>query len=791
MCLRERLIRAIRPVSIAHERDPPHGGLQAVSAQGHPPDEVLPDVPSLHDALPLERHGQHGLSVAEALRIAGQIALALEAAHERGIVHRDLKPGNVMVRPDGTVKVLDFGLAKSFRDHIGAGTTTVTATGLAVVGTAAYMSPEQARGAEVDPRTDVWAFGCVLYQMLTGLRAFDGATASDAIASVLTREPDLEALPPQVDPSVRRLLRRCLQKDVRSRLRDIGDARLEIDDALAALGTTTPADSPPAPAAPALVRRWPATSLSMAAGALALVILAVSARSMLPRNEGVSPDGRTIVIAASDAEGQRLYRRTLDRLDPTPIAGTDGGSSPFFSPDGKWIGYFAYGRLKRMPAVGGAPVDVAAAPGFSGGASWGPDDRIVFAYGAGLHLQVVPAEGGSVGPLTTTMPGRQPDVLPDGGTVLFEWEGDIHAYNRQSRAVTKVVAGTAPRYSNGYLIFIRGTTLLAAPFNVEEASVGAAVAVTERVAVELPGSGGGRHYAISRTGTLVYVPAADAYELVVIGADAGERVVGQPQRLLENPRFSPDGRHVVVAARRSDDEAADLWLHDLDTATASRLTSQGGRAPVWSYNSTISYSHLGEQQGIYITRWNDRRDSTQLLPLKAFHWLVGWTPDRSTLLYGLMVDGQSSSIMAYNNTHSRTVVEPGSIWGGRLSRDGKWLAYYVLNAGTFEVYVTPYPEGRTHWLIAEGTDPSWAPDGSELYYRGGPRLMAARLDKAAGVRALARRIVIDPFLPPMYDDYDIHRDGRTLVIVRPVNQAQAREVTTVLGWLNELRVRDR
>jgi serine/threonine-protein kinase len=504
-----------------------------------------------------------------------------------------------------------------------------------------------------------------------------------------------------------------------------------------------------------------------------------------------SPDGRTIVIAASDMEGPRLYRRSLDRLDPTPIAGTERGLSPFFSWDGKWIGFYADGRLKRIPATGGASVDVAAAPGYSAGASWGPDDRIVFAYGADSHLQVVPAQGGRVEPLTSEMPGRHPEVLPDGRTVLFEASGHIHAYDRQTGAIAKLLAGTAPRYANGHVVFSRGTTLLAAPFDLEDASVGAAIAVAEGVAVELPGSGGGRHYAISRTGALVYVPAPDAYELVVGGADAVERVVGQPQRSLENPRFSPDGRHVVAASRRRDDEPTDLWLHDLQTGTASRLTSHGGRAAIWTNDgSTVTYSHLGEEQGIYTVRVDGGGDSTQLLPLTAFHWLVGWTPDRSTLLYGLMLES-TSSIMAYSNGQSRTVIGPGNTWGGRLSRDGKWLAYYVLNAGTFEVYVTPFPEARTRWLIAEGTDPAWAPDGNEIYYRSGPRLMAARLDKAAGVKVLQSRIVVDPFLPPLYDDYDIHRDGRTLVMVRPANQTQGREVRMVHGWFNEFRAADR
>ena len=810
---------------------------QALAALNHPNIATLHGVEAWRDvqalvmelvegeslAARLERHSGQGLPVGEALRIAAQVALALEAAHERGIVHRDLKPGNVMVRPDGAVKVLDFGLAKTFREDSAGATTTVTATGTGsvVIGTAAYMSPEQARGAEVDRRTDVWAFGCVLYEMLTGRRAFDGATASDAIASVLTREPDFGALPPEVDQSVRRLLRRCLQKDVRSRLRDIGDARLEIDEALSSPAAADAADTARAPATPPHDRRARAWWWPILAGGLALAVLALLARNTLSEDDrveppapvrlstvlpagvsvtrgpgytssvAVSPDGRTIVIAASDAKGLRLYRRTLDTLDPVPIAGTEGGTSPFFSWDGRWIGYFAYGRLKRIPAAGGASVDVAAAPGFSSGASWGPDDRIVFAYNAESRLQVVPAEGGPVEPLAGEMPGRQPEVLPDGRRVLFERSGDIHLLDRRTGATTKLLDGTAPRYSNGHVIFSRGTTLLAAPLDLDTASAGAAIAVTERVAVELPGSGGGRHYAISRNGALVYVPAPEAYELVVVGQDGGERVIGQPQRSFENPRFSPDGRHVVAAVRRSDDEAADLWLYDLQTGTPSRLTSRGGRAPIWRDNATITYSHLGEEQGIYTTRLDGAADRTPVLPLKAFHWLVGWTPERSALLYGLMLSGSRSSILAHDGTQPRTVVEPGPTWGGRLSRDGKWLAYYLLNSGTFEVYVTPFPEGRTRWLIAEGTDPAWAPDGNELYYRSGPRLAAARLDKTAGVKVVASRIVVDPFLPPLYDDYDIHRDGHTLVLVRPVNQTQGHEVTAVLGWFNDLRAEGR
>ena len=361
------------------------------------------------------------------------------------------------------------------------------------------MAPEQAQGRSVDRRVDVWAFGVVLYEMVTGERPFRGESLQETLAAVLTADPQWERVPPAVRP----LLRACLERDPLKRLRDIADYRFLL--------------APPEQRLRAFGRR-PARSLLIATAALAAVILAFFAGKSLTRDEGasapaalirlstmlpagvsvtrgpgytssvaVSPDGRTIVIAASDKDGQRLYRRSLDRLDPTPLAGTERGSSPFFSWDGKWIGFFADGRLKRIPAAGGASVDIAAAPGFPSGASWGPDDRIVFAYGADSHLHVVPAEGGSVERLTNEAPGRQPEVLPDGRTVLFEAAGHIHAYDRQNGAITKLLPGTAPRYANGHVIFSRGTTLLAAPFNLEDSSTGAAIPVAEGVAVELAG----------------------------------------------------------------------------------------------------------------------------------------------------------------------------------------------------------------------------------------------------------------------------------------------------------------
>jgi serine/threonine-protein kinase len=501
----------------------------------------------------------------------------------------------------------------------------------------------------------------------------------------------------------------------------------------------------------------------------------------------VSPDGRTLVVAGMSGEDQRLYRRPLDQLEATPLDGTERGSSPFFSPDGAWIGFFADGRLKRIPAAGGAAVDIVTTPGFPAGASWGPDNRIVFAFGNDSRLYSVDAGGGNAEPLSGIEASRHPEVLPDGKTLLFESRGWIHALDRTTGRQARLVQGTAPRYAMGHIILSRGTTLLAAPVNLARYEMtGQVVPLFQGVAVELPGSGGGRHYAISNNGTLAYVPAPDAYELVLVGRDGTERLLTEQQRSFENPRFSPDGRHVVVAATRRDGEPADVWLHEIDGKTPTRLTFDGGRAPVWTPDgSGVTYSHLGEGGGIYSKRADGGDDASQILPLKSFHWLVGWTPDRRTLAYGTM-EGTPSSIMSYSNRDSRRVVGPGSTWGGRLSRDGRWLAYYSLDSGNFEVYVTPFPESGPRWLIAGGTDPSWAPGDSELYYRSGSRLMAAQLDKTSGIRAISHRVVIEPFLPPLYDDYDIHPDGRTLVMVRPAGNTRGREVTMILDWFQEL-----
>ncbi len=745
----------------------------------------------------------HGpIRLEEGLTIAEQIADALEAAHERGIIHRDLKPSNVKITPSGVVKVLDFGLAKIAEEaaQVESTMTVMPVTGAAMVlGTPGYMAPEQVQGGPVDKRADVWAFGVLLYEMLSGQHPFRRASVQDTLAATLTVDPDWDRVP----RAVRTLLRRCLERDPRRRLRDVGDFRFLVDRD--ATGESPVRSTPRQKLLVWISSAVAAVALAVAAyawflarpthsGGPARLMMMLPAGISVTRGPGIassvalSPDGRTLVVAARDKDGPRLYSRALERLEAVPIAGTERASSPFFSPDGAWVGFFADGRLKRVPAAGGNAVDIVAAPGVPGGASWGPDDRIVFASGGYGRLFSVDAHGGEPEPLRGAESGNRPEVLPD-GTVLFDLNGWVYALDRKTERGTRLVQGFAPRYAMGYLIVCRGSTLLAAPLDVSrEPSTFALVPLQDRVAGDAGPGGGLRHYAVSPGGTLAYVRAADAYALTTVDGKDTERLLVEPQQWIENPQFSPDGQLVAVAVSRQVDEMTDLWIHELATDTTTRLTFDGGRAPVWTPDgSAITYSHFGETSGIYMKRVDGRGEASLLLPLSAFHWLVGWADER-TLVYGVMEEeGSQSSIMEFSGGTPRRIVGPGLTWGGRLSPDGRWLAYYSLDSGNFEVYVVPFPQSNTRWLIAEGTDPTWGPDGKDVYYRSGVRLMAARIDTSSGMRVLTRRVVLEPFLPPMFDDYDVHSDGKTLVVARPVGEAAGREVALVVNWFAELR----
>ena len=761
----------------------------------------------------LEREKQ--LPVDDAVEIACQVAAALAYAHSHGIVHRDIKPENILLS-GGEGLVTDFGIARAVT---AAGGSRLTTTGMAV-GTPAYMSPEQASGAvDVDARADVYALGCVLYEMLAGEPPFTGPTAQSVAARKLTESaPNVgwvrESVPPVLAEAVRKALAR-VPADRYATATQFVEALRRTETALPASGERIDA-----------VRRWRERVLWLALGA-AVTLLGVVASPQWPRprapdrpslvrmtgtlptgvsvtrgpgyasSVALSPDGRTLVVAGTGPDGQRLYQRLLDRLEATPLAGTEGGSSPFFSPDGAWIGFFADGHLRRIPAGGGGAIDIAKLPSFLGGASWGLDDRILFVSGVRGPVYAVNARGGDAEEVTRLEADEighgHPEILPDTRTLVFESGARIQVLDLLSGRRATLALGASPRYApSGHLILSRGTALLAAPFSTSRLELtGPLVSLVDGVAHE---GSAARHYAISRSGVLAYVPGAVDHALVLVEADGTERLVTDERLSFENPQFSPDGRRLAVATGRGAGGPTDIWIHDLRRGTASRLTFEGGRAPVWMPGgAAVTFSHLGERQGIYTKSADGRGDPELIVALDEFHWLIGWTPDGRTLAFGVLegageAQGALSSIMSFTGGAPHRVVGPGPVWGGRLSPDGRWLAYYTLESGRFDVYVTPFPEGRTRWLISDdgGRDPTWGPDGREVYYRSGDRLVAAVVDTAAGVRVLTRRLVRAPFSPPQYDDYDIHPDGRTLALVHP-RDVSGRDIVLVLDWFADVR----
>jgi eukaryotic-like serine/threonine-protein kinase len=514
----------------------------------------------------------------------------------------------------------------------------------------------------------------------------------------------------------------------------------------------------------------------------------------------LSPDGRTLVVAATDEDGQRLYVRPFDRPEAVPLAGTENGVGPFFSPDGAWIGFFADGRLRRVPAGGGAAVDIAVAPGLPLGGSWGDNDRIVFSAGTRSALHVVPARGGDPAPLTTLdadageVSHRHPELLPDGRTLLFTslspagWS--VNAFDLRSGRRVGLTEGATPRYvTGGYVALNRGTDLLAAPFDPTSLEItGAIVPMVQSVAAEMAST---MHYAVSRNGTLAYVPAAADPALVIIRdgeeriVDVGPGAVARPPR----PRFSPDGTRLALTAGRT----ADVWIHDLRTGGAARLTFDGGSDPVWTPDgNAVTFAaspFLGTgpgRRGLHTQPSDGRSGAERLLALEEWHRPIGWTPDGRMLAFETVRVGGPPSIWVFEDGEARRVLREG--YSGRLSPDGRWLAYHSEAAGSAEVYVTPFPEADARWQIsaAGGSGPAWSSDGIEVYYRSADRLMAAGIETDAGVRVTSRRVVLEPFAPWWPDDYDVHPDGRSLALVRPADAPRDGEVGIVVNWAAEL-----
>jgi serine/threonine-protein kinase len=700
-----------------------------------------------------DRIKQGAMPLEEALPVARQIADALEAAHEKGVVHRDLKPANIKIKSDGAVKVLDFGLAKMAEEAAAAGSpdespTVPMGATLAgqILGTAAYMSPKQARGKTVDKRADIWAFGVVLYEMLTGRRLFQGETISDTLAGVLTKEPDWERVPAKVQ----RLLRSCLEKDPKRRLRDIADAWRLLDDApIQAARSATPWKL----AAAALVLICAIALWAPWRGARPIETPPRPVRLELDLGPDVSlgssigpavilsPDGSRLVFVSKGSDGiHRLFVRRLDDSKAVQLSGTEGAYSPFFSPDGQWIGFFARGKLKKTRTDGGEPIPLCNAAGR--GASWAEDGRIIAALDVQSGLSQIPAEGGTPVSITELSTGeishRWPQVLPGAKAALFTATTD-YAYHENAAIAIVVLkdhqrkilldhAGMYPRYlPSGHLVYVTRGMLFALSFDAERLEVRGNPTPLQEVSSE-PATGIAQ-MDFSASGTLVYRSGGTESLKTLQWLDSAGRMesLGTEPALYLYPRFSPDGSRLAFLL--SQGPLTDLWVYDLRRGAKGRVTSgtSFNSFPVWSPDGR--YLVFQSAGGMFWARSDAAGKPQPLTGSKNLQVPSSFTPDGTRLVFSelnpqtgadirtIPVDTSSGGLRAGEpQIFVKTAIL--NTWAS-LSQDGRWLAYADAQAGVYEVHVRAFPDKGTDVQVsnAGGVMPMWSHNGHELFYR--------------------------------------------------------------------------
>jgi Tol biopolymer transport system component/tRNA A-37 threonylcarbamoyl transferase component Bud32 len=773
--------------------------------------------------------------VDEALRLARQIAEALEAAHARGIVHRDLKPANVKVTPQGQVKVLDFGLAKDLgaeaaRVDVATLTHSPTIVGSAtragvILGTAAYMSPEQARGQRVDAQADIWAFGCVLFEMLTARQPFTGATVTDLLAAVVRGEPDWPALPAATPAGVRSLLRRLLQKDRARRVHHIADARIEIDEALA---------GPAADETPTVRRGSNARAMTAAAAVLGAVVLGLAIAlvwalrpaaaapemrvdittplSQAPAFLALSPDGTKLAFVASGDGMSRLWVRTLDGSPAQPLSGTDLATGPFWSPDSRSLGFFADGKLRRIDLAGGLTRTLADATIAAGG-SWNRDGVIVFAPTSVGPLFRVSAAGGEAVAITKmTSPAqgshRLPHFLPDDRHFLFFSRGNLEQRGiylgdldgSEPRRLTESDSGGVLT-SNGYLLFVRQGTLFARPFDLSGLKVsGEAVAVANNVMFDSYMSAAA--LTVSAAGPIAFRTSGAFGGRQLTWFDrAGRRggTVGPDDPSLFNPELSPDNRSVAI--NRTVDLHADIWLIESERGVLRRFTFDASvdQIPVWSPDGRriVFSSNRKNAYDLFTKPASGPGSEDVVLESPENKFAMGVSPDGRHLLYRNTGPNTDWDLWAVPLTGER---RPFAIaqtkfqeMMAEFSPDGRWVAYQTNESGQYEIYIQSFPEPgvRAQVSIEGGSQPRWRPDGKELFYVSlSGRLMAAPISvdstgqiiSGTSTPLFETRIVGGPVPTPQKQQYAVSRDGQRFLINTQLDTVNLQPVTIVLNW---------
>jgi serine/threonine-protein kinase len=844
----ERLARLRREAQVLAALNNPHvANIHGLEEANGMPALVLElvDGPTL-----AERLTRGSLPLSETIDIATQIADGLEAAHERGVIHRDLKPANIKIAPDGTVKILDFGLAKAVsrtgpEPDLSVTTTANTEAGV-VLGTAAYMSPEQARGRPVDKRTDIWAFGCVLFEMLSGRRPFVGETLSDTIAGILTKEPDWKALPADLPTNLDLLLRRCLEKDVKRRLRDVGDAGLELDGATSGPAGNTPREPPTA-----VTRR---TAIAALAGAAAGAAVAAAVRIGRYRDDGlarsltrfaipfpggnvvtvgfnkriaISPDG-TYVTANLLPQGNaaNMYIRSIGSLEMRPLI--EGGRGvPFFSHDSRWVGYFATDapwRLQKVALSGGGPTTLCSTENFSGG-TWADDDMIYFVPAVPGGLARVAAGGGEPVPVVNIDVARGerlfkfPHALPGGSAVLLT-VGTVDSESFDDALIVAVSlqtgerhvlvqGGTSPCYSpTGHVVYARNGSLFAVPFDLNRLEVtGQPVMALEGVLMSR--NTGVANFEISRTGDLVYVPGravGGARTVHWVDRSGRAEALPLPPRAYLHPRLSPDATRLAIEVEGSDH---DVHVYDFRSGVLSNLTADGiSHWPVWSPDGQrIGYRSgpMGRFQ-LFEAPADRSGPARPVLTADISQSPGSYSPDGRSIVFTMNLQTSAPpkiAVVSLDGDQTPRPLDDSRYAQGspKVSPDGRHLAYCTNESGRPQVYVRAFPgPGPTVQVSSEGgTDPVWRRDGRELFYRNGDSMMAVPVGAGpAFANGRPQQLWTGSYSHGMSSscgapgltssNYDVTPDGMRFLMVKDddVEKEAAREFILVQGWGGEL-----
>jgi Tol biopolymer transport system component/predicted Ser/Thr protein kinase len=800
--LRERFDREAKTIASLN-----HPHICTLYDTGHQDDADFLVMEYLEGETLAQRLQKSSLPLEQVLQYAIEISDALDKAHRKGVTHRDLKPGNIMLTKAGT-KLLDFGLAKLKQEAAPANAQLtelptakdpLTAQGT-ILGTMQYMAPEQVEGKEVDARTDIFAFGVVVYEMATGKKCFEGKSQASLIAKILEIDPPpISSLQPMTPPALDRVMKKCLSKEPDSRwqtAKDLCDELKWIEE-----GGSQFASAPPLPRAISRlsVTLPPGQQLAGLINGLAVAL---------------SPDGTHLAYVARQGGIQQIYLRAMDNVEPRPIPGTVGAINPFFSDDGQWLGFFAGSKLKKVYVNGGAALSLADAP-VPGGASWSSQGKIAFAPNAAGALFQVPEAGGIPQPLTRFAKGESnhgwPEFLPGGnalffvaGTTATNWtNGQIAVQSLGTGERRNLLQGvTQPRYaSTGHLIYAQGGTLMAVPFDPERLSAtGAAVPVLEGI---LQSSfSGATQYSFSLTGSLAYISggilSAAQSRLVWVGRDGAEKNSAAPVRAYLAPRLSPDGLRIAVGIFEQESQT---WLYDLSRETLTRFTF-GGTAninPVWSPDGKriVFQSNRAGPFNLFWQLADGSGGLERLTTSKYLHGAHSWSADGQFLTF-IEVNpstGLDIWILRLGDKKPQPFLRTRfNEAAPRLSSDGNWLAYMSDESGRYEIYVQPYPGPGGKWQISTegGSEPVWNPNGGELFYRNGDKMMAVDITTQPGFAAGTPKLLFEGRYatgPFPIANYDVSPDGQRFLMLKAAEQAEAAptQINVVLNWFEELK----